>query len=180
MKIINYIQERLKMKIKTLVLSFLIITLFVSCDSPASPKTSIAEIDKPDIWCTLNFKLKIKIIDDNEFGRFDASVHSLYQIQTLERMIEVNYPEGTEREWNHIDDFKTGDKEYIFELCYLAHTSPYTNLPGLSICGLDAYNIKLQIIPIASNVIVSQEFFSTDWSCGLGHRKKFKFKLNRQ
>lgn len=165
------------------LLSFVVILLMMSCSKGGPTSPSLSE-EKPDIWCNLNFKLKIKAkpatesdLEEYEGNRFSIRVFSYCKIQDLGEIKIGDPSESVEKEWNNISDFKTGDTKYLFELCYLAHTG--LNLISSLSTDNDTYNVNLQITPVTSGVVASPKSLSTTWSFFLGDRKTFEFYLVR-
>ena len=176
-------KEKISIRVSlSFILSLIMILLPMSCGKEV-PTSPLDETVQQDIWCKLNFKLKIKAnpaTEETEGARFEIKAHGQNIIHTLEKELQIEN-QSAEGEWNNIDGFKTGNVEYRFELCYLAHASTGSLVSGLSTYSGDVYDIKLKVIPVSSYIIVSPESFSETCSfIGIGDRKYFKFKLSRR
>jgi len=148
---------------------FFIISLVLSmclsaCDN--LPTSSFIDSVDPEVWCELNFQLKIRIIDFESHVQtkyFIFEVFTYNQIKTLESNVEVT---DRENEWvfENVDGFKTGNKQYRFRILSYSRSTLYAELK----------------ITAPAQIIVSPEgeFFYEGY-LGVGDRKEFKFKLKR-
>jgi len=93
-------KEKISIRVSlSFILSLIMILLPMSCGKEV-PTSPLDETVQQDIWCKLNFKLKIKAnpaTEETEGARFEIKAHGQNIIHTLEKELQIETKEIKEK-----------------------------------------------------------------------------------